>query len=1746
MYNDVYHDDDSVFPQLVGLTTVTAAGFGLYKYSTDQSFRDKTKSVLNKISTVKKPERDRLQSEIETAYNSIRGKENTAHSVNTILREDRIKSSTEKFKGYEFSPLDNWTNEATGASPNRIGFKNAGEIVDVHGNPIANDFLDIFAEKMGLDRDLHIKNVGTRGTSLTFDVVGKTGQRESYAIPFAKQINGSWVYQDGSTSVAKLMDEAILDTKGKMISVVVDPNANMMQIFADERKFQYYNRLAKGGKGAETAARDILNLAVEELGQEYRRQAYSIKRVTNIVQQMNSLPIAGMNIPEEIGALGKQIGFSPFASHRTGQSTILGTNTADFGQDGKYASRETAVMYPEHVIGVREGREKIYWGRFSRKLNSIVPVTKPKQPQADQLHNIATHWSSSLSQSQSADFTTTYFGPVGDVTAPEALKSVKGLYYSGNIQKVSYVHTHKDYRTSSRSRNLPQYELPTIEGAEETIAKIAERGHINVPMQISPFSSEAIMISPKVKRMNVGKTIPLYLDELVTGRDGGSVSEFSNLVQKMVSDPEFRAVDDMFIKLPQGSVMGRKRRGENLRTKQEYLLSKADDMEVVTAPYNLRMSKEHINATIEYNRGKKSGEPWKIFAEYEDKQIKVGTLYGTTRGSLVDAYDNPNFDYTWRTGDELRHARALASSRNLAILPEGEMSWDLFKNVIPKLEDGKYVFGKGRGEYLSFLRSMSLGNLTESATDLIATGELLDTFKKYTNIGDTGTSVNITHAARKGLLQYTRVDDLGEAAIAYQQMAAATQMAHLSGKSSYVGSGVSSETAVKILNRTFKAQDLMSKYTKDEIIGRSVGLLPKEIQDAISSGVINAEDLQLMNYMGDMTAHEAEAMTLGKGSGIYRHTGLDLSYTADMPTALEELSARNMVRSTKLTQETRMMLMSASNELDAAAIEEFEKTIGAKIETLGVDELRAKLGSPYLQISREASSAIKSPDIFFNSLFGSDENKFGYFVKTKGKQGDGLFYIPSQEWIGGLQSLEDGSYVPAKEITYNMARALSEAAEDNTGVIKGKALEELLDQTAKDYSSFMRSSALQIEGRSYEKLVDSQFLLDTHKRLSRMKGSTAEGLDNVVGSLTLRSRDDYVSFMARQIEDAQTIAKEQTKSVVDVLNERYGAGNAITSAVEESKSGNAMKIASEMADKSASAWKNIQTEIDLAVNQTGQITEEALGKIKSLIFKHANVDYLTRYPNIYAKSTLMTLGFIAPELGNDRTMAAGHVIKSLMNADTDGDAIHAFSMIQSNNRQMAMQYFEKENLEAYKIMKQVEEGNVLKKLVKPEQGMFTALPEGYKGEFASAMKSLEIEQSRASFLTKGLTGSATVRAWGQTAYYRDVLANTQGLSDEAYTHAKYFIDTLIPKSGPQSIISSKHAKAILDRTATDAQMKHFATMGAVFENIGEITPETMSRSVAQLGEIHALGEWALMEARKPGNEKGLEALQRGGLMDDLLTVHDLQNNWRRASDTEIENLHKRGWFNRKDETLDAFKTRFNEATKDIEYFTENKLLQEAGLVSDAHYLDFIERPLKGKGFSDSVEFIEKSIREQLKRNSPNGYKVAEEEVTRLLNDQLMNLATRRAKGEDIFMTEAMRATRRAETRVFPVVDETIAFLTKHLTPKRAGIAAGAALLGFTALNLVTGDGTPRELNDIPSYNNPSFHNTQYNSMSERSTIYGGHGSNVSSSLLTNYRENSQTLMGHINSVVGLRGYNSSTIISDGSNPYKQDMYRYGG
>ena len=1730
MQNTPYESDTSGFPQVVGLGLVTAGVFGLYKYSTDDKFKDTVHDKLNSFSTMRKDTSSQSQLMVEKTFSSMDAVRTKAYNRNNALMDVREEDRS-KFSKFSYDAPKSWSNIEKSKT---YAINSLDDITDIDGNSIGKDLAELTAKKMGINpEDLLKQSMGDKetghffnGTSLGFRVANTYGVDE-FELPTQKLIGETWVnYHNGSASAGKLTN--IINKNGdKLSGIAVNTNTLMAHALSTDNYIEALYH-SKGGTRQKTAARDILKnidvsatIGTVEKINEARKLNIAMK--TLVEGSTVSMPIGALDTKG--ASVSRQITLD-FASQQLHELTSpLGAGASKYGNDG--SSSDSIYGLTDYYKNVRDTKKGLSLGTYDRKSGSVVAINKLNTA-GEVLHkSILDNIAFIGSQSQTGYGTVSSELLPTDYFAPETAKSMKNLYFANPESK----------------RTKPLYWKKGLDQRSPAMKAMKSNGGMVRSLTIvDPLSDEMIALGSNLYSSKVEGFYDFKVDRLARSNDDKSLQDIfvktkgkTSFEKKSVSINEFLNSPDELKEIdsfmfPKGTVVGSKNRSDTVNSKEDYLRLKSSPDEHITSPYDMTFN---VDEFLELNRGKSEDSSFIFSGKYSDKMIKVGIPGGATRGSTVDASNNLNFRL---------YQKAIGSSKNLHV-PESAISANMYKNILPLMGNGQKAFGKGGGEYLTFLRSSIAGHVYGYNKNINISGKALETLGKYIDLPtENMDKYELSKEARSnggmqflddGLNNKNQVSDL--------EQLLSTIRSHVTGNKDNIN--------INSLDSSSKSETYLTKQY-NEMFG---GELPDYLKDAdqkakdqfIKSRVVSAPWLLDNPY----SPQESEGLTIGKGEGILRTNAMDMSLTTNLPHSMAELNLKNTVDSIGRMESTNMMMLGLQGNLTNDAIKSYEDRIGSKLDLLEGSEL----GERFEELLEPGiTHNLKNPDTYLNSIFSKEKNPNGFLFKMEigkdNKQGIGFF--PGHDFWGGAQyvpdSMDKGS-MALRDYAYDAARIMQKVSQGD-GTLRGSSLKEFQVMAGQNYVDFVANNEMKSEGALYGKLVNSQFLTDAERRLSAIGTKEADDLNYLTGSVSLHSRQSYTNVVSRDLENAIRTAETKTKSgLINELDSLYGTNNHLSQMVQEfggstdrkMDTNAAREIAGEGAQKSSNIWKQIKTQISnhvITLEGKAQENKFAIQDIQNKMFKNGIDLYAIRYPNLYANSALKSMAFVDDELEKTRSWSAGHVIQTLFHGDTDGDAMKQMMMYSQAAREETLEQFMINQRVSYNFMRNLKEGNILSTLNKGiSKGGFTAVGSEYTPQYNKFIGLLEREGAAAAVVTKSVTGMATVKSWGQTGYYERMLSQNKELTKGTYDHARSFINTFIPATGPQDILSAKHLKMMTERTSEGINL--LSSMDMFVKGIGSSDDKMITQNVRSAGEINYFMQQAIIDSRSK--------LNKGKMSEELSTnldsMFNMQTGWRRLDDKELDGVFDllHGGSNA---SLSDFKNKYAKEAERVSFISENKTLQDSGILTH-NALDFLGTPIhKGSKASENYFAAIKTVMNTM--NKSDSIDSLETSTLKMVTDSMSHWKS--AFGSDSFVNDSLRrATSNPEHRVYPMLEKTMEFIQKHATPKNLGVGAGAALLAFTAMNLLSGDGTPEDINDLPSYNNPSFSNNKYNNMGARRQLEGSYQTNVSSSLLTDHRTSNSSLMGHIGNLVGLRGYNASISVSDGSNPYLSDMHNLG-
>jgi hypothetical protein len=1060
----------------------------------------------------------------------------------------------------------------------------------------------------------------------------------------------------------------------------------------------------------------------------------------------------------------------------------------------------------------------------------------------------------------------------------------------------------------------------------------------------------------------------------------------------------------------------------------------------------------------------------------QTKEDIARTLRGFGEGTIEKTFYGQSVEALTKVGTyhDLRSAAQLMPQETAALYGKNvsfDMSLDFFKKVFPSSigKDGidGIIAGKGAGSMLTTLQSMVAGHAYAAEKDVVLNENLTKSLSKYVG-GFTG---NLTQLARQGRLQF----DQGAGPMKEQINLMTRLLGHMRGGSQDISYN--------------DAADLMTDHLQ------SLGDKTKNInQFHIMSTIFPQESLY----------------TQGIGHNVYRMGVNDMPYLLPSK-VMEELAGSSLTDSRKILSEGQMYMNFMK---DPKLAGQMEKTGVKVLNKEGLEEMLADG-----KIIKGGN--IDDPYLMTKSFLNPDVNAKGFGVATE----DGrLAYFGSGDFYQKSQYLDDEERLAVSRDVRLETQILVDA-KNNGGVISSSNYQKLIDIRATgnmaSKEGYLRRGAFQVEGASLDKVFADTHLINNKELI----GSIEEGskLDHLFGNTTVIDKETYASSIADELQKSYITAKDNNKTISSFLEDRFGKGNIFEKHYADIASGDKFKqVGHSIAQQSVKDYDLLHSLV-----QSGQHDKAA-----SLIERAGQSTFVDRFPNIYSSSKALSFTFATDKgyVEGGKFIAFGHRLRTLMNADNDGDIAFAKFLFHTQNRSNVYDRILKEQSMSHDVINAIKENkkNSLQAIFNNESKNYFLPHADRLDDLTKAMAYSEKESVTAAWLTKRTTGSAHVRTKEMTNAMMSKIIGNSSLSEEQQMNAMIHAIDIPAKEIVQGSISSKHVEKMLGVTN---KIDHMVA------NMGELTKEKALTGFAELqGEVGALHLYNTLNAVQNRNGEVPAFLREGSknnVKKEFETLTNIHTMFKREGATEVENALKLlpGF------TPELAKTRaaaYVEKTKGMTFTNETEAFKNMGYTTSHSYFDFIE-DLKKTGHFSASESYDAVIRQH--RDSEEGF------FKGLLGDSNLQ----RHLGHESFINPELHGSivkGISKREIYGA--EQVRNLMGKITPGKVGLALGAGLVAMTALNVLGGDGTPEDINDLPSVSNPSFGDSHRGYMGTPRQMGSSMGNNMHMGLLTDRRENHNDSISSISAAFGGRLNNTVSVRSDGTDPYKSDMHQYRG
>lgn len=1374
----------------------------------------------------------------------------------------------------------------------------------------------------------------------------------------------------------------------------------------------------------------------------------------------------------------------------------LGDNASNFGQGTPKVSPEGISSRFQAIADAREGRTPLTLEGAS------IPMTSARR------RNLG--WS--LGQGQTGEGTFSSAGFMGISPYVDSNKSLTKPYsFTNNVAEVQFdrnpnrkVEASLAYRNKLRGQPLI-WSNSVEEAAPHLYAGYKNNRMMNVLSILGDKNmEESIRTDPRiVDSMKIEKDFHVSMKKVVAG-DGlpteSQVKVKYNIMEggklKSYHDKTFGELFENYDLLGKvHSIEGTPRtilgfgNGDGLVTNTETLKDVLGaPISVVKSSLNWRMDQRHIKQTLEHLRENPEGD-FKMFAAQLEHATKTGGAIGQTRSALERA-----------TESDVKEMKRLGGKFNMLISPEQIDSPQLYDKMLTRLKGGLTMSGKNRPEMISFLQQSIAGHLA-LGQETVLEGGMKDKFARLlTDPSKFDGKLNLES------LQFDQRVGINSEDISTMVKVLGKQREEFGKGKVTIGDKYSYETAAETLSKDLNSYDPTAKPW-------------------------------LM--WNSHVAHEGQ-QAQGIGQNIYQ-MGLNDSMQFVPNSWVKELGVKNLADTGQINTDVNLMLNS------------FKKDISPDLKKLGIETLD-KEGLDKMMGNLTMTSDISDPYVFKDTFMSHDVNPNGFAIK--GHDGRSIAF-GSDATYGGGQYLHEEGKLAIQANTRAEIRALK-AAQENGGVLPIQAERDLNIHRKTNYSKTgtgpLKQGAIHVEGTEYGiNLAEGHWLNNDSiwdKVSNASKTSeTAEEFKNLFGNIGVLDEGTYQNNIFKELDSAIITAKKNSTTAAKVLEEQYGP-NHFLSQFMEGKSLNSSADALEIAKETTKTMMGYGDELQNGVMDLAKDMSDSKMKKLSTLIKERGQQFLgDRFPHEGLAST--SYGYLFPSKLNSadggKSLSLGRIMRTNMNADNDGDKIFVMLGNVVEQRYENLKKIMGTQKIAAEYMTMFKKKSLLSASTGLDKGSYHFPSRGDLDSLVGAMKETEVESAISAFITKGMTGSANYRAHEiQNELMNDILKNKK-LAGDTLEHAKAFAYALPGQNIVQSIISSKGTEAIIK----NGQESAFHKLHDVISNIGNVSKEQFMQGIVNAsGELNPIQLFAAMHGSKANQAKWLSAEEGGEtILPQFKTLADMNTSWRRITDRkEFDAFHEIA--TTKHANADAHWAAYNIEAENIikngGFLRDRTAMKEAGFSKFENIFDLYKHYSKeGAGsVTESIErdlaLTEKAFRDARRAGDT---KITAEEIFMSISDKKYNTSKVMGSGVVIDPRATPDAVAGVERRSLRYMAE-IKSAGKQIRTRHVAGALGFGLVAMTALNVLGGDGTPEDPNDLPSVNNPSFGDQKYGNMAQRHVLNSPVSSNMSMGLITGGNDRMDDTLHSVSAMFNGGRYNTVSVRSDGSNPYSADMHKY--
>lgn len=968
------------------------------------------------------------------------------------------------------------------------------------------------------------------------------------------------------------------------------------------------------------------------------------------------------------------------------------------------------------------------------------------------------------------------------------------------------------------------------------------------------------------------------------------------------------------------------------------------------------------------------------------------------------------------------------------------------------------------------------------------------------------------------------------------------------------------------------ATDWKKASTNLNINASSVDDLYVKMKDSIEDGTINQKALKEMTFahFGGLNPNEIMAIAQGPGMNTIRIPVSTMGLFQNKPEILGELIKGSESDSQMIMEQLSLMTSSMGSDPKdfKNQIASYQEKFGAKVKILEADDIPKVFGENILAPDYISNLKDAGTELFDESMFSKKANPHGYVLRARTGQ---LTFMPGADFWGGATYLGAEDRLTMRDFGMDALRFTREAGMNKNGVSEealNKFRASFLVETTSSKGGPLLDASIKKRGGFYSKnIFDLEFIHNTGLNAVMEKSGTKE-LQEIIGNSLTISRRDYYGMIKQEIEDAMDVAKgNMNMTTAGALAEKHGDNffsdwSHQFKGLENMDRKRAGKRIAEVAQRitmiQTGRAKRMRDAIIGLDNPHSHLRSEG---IVANIESQSLSGLAIRWPAISRSSA--GVGFIFPDISTKKgswglddglmgrkQVALGKIMAINKNADQDGDNIAVSALFSKESRERTSTIIRQQQVETARMtemMKRKRMWGDLRAAVEPHVEESTSILGTMMNDGAdhanhiveSMFKRYPKSTAMSMYITKSMTGAFNTQARSTKGWLAEQ-ASGKKLSNQEYETVMNYVETFPSLMTEQQIISAKHLETFLNKD------------GEAFESISNVTEMFRKTNAAEIEDIIRRSNGEMHPVVKAMVYENRGAAEMTPLLTKMSNLEDIQNETRSFWNPSAN-------VNREAEFRQAMSLKYSKDEEINRAWSAYKDLAEKKYAAGETFL-FEQEAFKKMGWSGKTQLglmtealtASRSETSAIANDSlfafliKNGGKIKEGKFSEVIDDAAPWL--RRAQiGQALEMNVSSGAQKTTSSirRILgqKQAGEAMAWLMEH-PARRGALIGGGLMVGLAALNVISGDGTPQDPNDLPSVNNPSFSNRKTDHVAGRRALDSAPNHNASVDLLTDSSVHYDTAMGHIDSLVSSRGYNSVSVRQDGVDPYRADMFRY--